>query len=72
MTKEEIDEALRIVEDIKNLKKKLTVLLDKSKGECWNEDGTWSTKQYLYDYTRRIDDAETELFDEANLPRNEQ
>lgn len=72
MTKEELDEAGRIVEDIKALKKKLTVLLDQCKDECWNEDGTWSTKQYLYDYTSRIDDAETELFDEVNLPRNEQ
>lgn len=72
MTKEEIDEAGRIVEDIKTLKKKLTALLDKCEDKCWNEDGTWSTKQYLYDYTSRIDYAETELFDEVNLPRNEQ
>lgn len=72
MTKEEIDEAGRIVDDIKALRRKLIALLDKCKDECWNEDGTWSTKQYLYDYARRIDNAETELFDEVNLPRNEQ
>lgn len=71
MTKDELTEAGRIVNEINNLKIKLNDLLDMCEDECWNEDDTWSTKQYLYDYTHRIDEAETELFAEVKLPHCE-